>query len=134
MRVHQSSIMAQGWGTGNCFYLGVEADGTDTARGKHRFQCQNVGALAKSANLQLAFQFTISQVGKGLDLSGTAATSGIVTGVSTSVICELKINTHKTAATATTAAVSSELWYQAKVTVPVDPSNSLKYQSFLGME
>jgi len=59
---------------------------------------------------------------------------GIVTGVSTSVICELKINTHKTAATATTAAVSSELWYQAKVTVPVDPSDSLKYQSFLGME
>jgi len=81
MRVHQSSIMAQGWGTGNCFYLGVEADGTDTARGKHRFQCQNVGALAKSANLQLAFQFTISKVGKGMDLAGTAATNGIVTGV-----------------------------------------------------
>jgi len=134
MRVHQSSIMAQGWGTGNCFYLGVEADGTDTARGKHRFQCQNVGALAKSANLQLAFQFTISQVGKGMDLGGTTATHGVVTGVATSVICELKISTHKTAATATTAAVSSELWYQAKVTVPVDPSNSLKYQSFLGME
>jgi hypothetical protein len=50
MRVHQSSIMAQGWGTGNCFYLGVKA-GADADRGKHRFQCTNIGALAKSANL-----------------------------------------------------------------------------------
>jgi hypothetical protein len=120
MRIHQASMMATGWGTGNCFYLGVAA-GSDTARGKHRFQCTNVGALAKSANLQLAFQFTISNVGKGFNMNGNTATHGVVTGVSTTVGCELKINTY------TSATASSELWYQSKATVNVDPTNALKW-------
>lgn len=59
---------------------------------------------------------------------GTGSTKGIVTGISTTVGCELKINTWSTATT------STELWYQAKATVNVDPTNSLKYQSFLGLE
>lgn len=127
MRVHQASMMAQGWGTGNCFYLGVEG-GSDAARGKHRFQCTNVGALAKSANLQLAFQFTLSNVGKGFVMGGTAATDGLITLVSTTVGCELKINTW------TSATASSELWYQAKATVNVDPSGTGAYSSFFALE
>jgi hypothetical protein len=40
--------MAKGFGTGNCFYEGVK----DTAAvGAHRFQCHNVGALAKDSKL-----------------------------------------------------------------------------------
>jgi hypothetical protein len=33
LRVHQSSMMAKGWGTGNCFYLGAVA----ATPGAHRF-------------------------------------------------------------------------------------------------
>lgn len=34
IRIHQSSLMAKDWGTGNCFYLGVK-DGN--GKGEHRF-------------------------------------------------------------------------------------------------
>jgi hypothetical protein len=68
-------MIAKGWGVGNCFYLGVALAGP----GKHRFQCRNMGALAKSASLQLAFQFSLSNTGKALALGdqGTA-TNNIV--------------------------------------------------------
>jgi hypothetical protein len=45
--IHQSSMIAKGWGTGNCFYLGAVL----ATPGSHRFQCTNMGKLAKSANL-----------------------------------------------------------------------------------
>jgi len=51
--IHQSSMIAAGWGTGNCFYLGVNGD--YQTPGQHRFQCRDIGALAANANLQLAF-------------------------------------------------------------------------------
>jgi hypothetical protein len=53
-------MIAKGWGVGNCFYLGVALN----AAGKHRFQCRDMGKLDKAANLVLAFQFTLSNVGK----------------------------------------------------------------------
>jgi hypothetical protein len=56
LRIHQSSMIAKGWGTGNCFYLGTVV----AAPGDHRFQCRDLGKLAKSSNLQLAFQYSIS--------------------------------------------------------------------------
>lgn len=64
LRIHQSSIIAKGWGTGNCFYRGVKGD--FSSPGSHRFRCSNIGKLTKSSNLQLAFQYTISNVGKTL--------------------------------------------------------------------
>jgi hypothetical protein len=48
-------MMTQGVGTGHCFYNGV-AD-LVANRNKHRFYCRNMGALAKSNKLALAFQF-----------------------------------------------------------------------------
>lgn len=53
-------MIAKGWGVGNCFYLGVALN----AAGKHRFQCRDMGKLEKSANLVLAFQFSLSNTGK----------------------------------------------------------------------
>jgi hypothetical protein len=55
-----------------------------------------MGKLAKSANLQLAFQFSISNSGKGY-LNGNAneATKQIVTTTAKTLSCELKINTYK---------------------------------------
>jgi hypothetical protein len=85
-------MIAKGWGTGNCFYEGALL----AAPGVHTFQCRDIGALAKSANLQLAFQFSISNSGKGY-LNGAAneATKQIVTTTAKTLACELKINTYK---------------------------------------
>jgi len=46
MRIHQSSMMATGWGAGNCFYLGVTHGNT---AGAHKFRCNNMGKMAKSS-------------------------------------------------------------------------------------
>jgi len=94
LRVHQSSMIAKGWGTGNCFYLGVAI----ASPGEHRFHCRDVGALAKSASLQLAFQFTISNIGKSISL-GTAsdATKNTVQLKAKTLACELKIYTYTSA-------------------------------------
>jgi hypothetical protein len=128
LRIHQSSMIAKGWGTGNCFYLGCLL----TAPGQHRFQCRDMGKLAKSANLQLAFQFSISNSGKGY-LNGNAneATKQIVTTTAKTLACELKINTWKATKDSTTN------WYQATFTTNIDgntqTSKSGQWQSFIGV-
>lgn len=104
-------MIAKGFGTGNCFYLGVAI----ASPGQHRFHCRDVGALAKSASLQLAFQYTISSAGKTLALGViNDATKNVVQLKSLTLQCELKIYTF----TSTTS--SAVLWYQSKFTGNVD--------------
>lgn len=70
-----------------------------------------MGKLAKSSNLQLAFQYTLTNVGKSYtkgDLS--VATNNQVKLVAKTLTCELKISTWATATT------STNLWYQSKFT------------------
>jgi hypothetical protein len=111
LRVHQASMIAKGFGTGNCFYLGVALAGP----GEHRFLCRNVGALAKSASLQLAFQYTISSVGKTITLGAiNDATKNTVQLKALTLACELKIYTF------TSATSSAVLWYQSKFTGNID--------------
>jgi hypothetical protein len=111
LRVHQSSMIAKGWGTGNCFYLGVVL----ASPGEHRFHCRDVGALAKSASLQLAFQYTIASTGKTLSLGAiNNAAKNTVQLKALTLQCELKIYTF----TSTTS--SAVLWYQSKWTGNVD--------------
>jgi len=99
LRIHQSSMIAKGWGTGNCFYLGAVVANP----GYHRFQCRDLGKLAKSSNLQLAFQYSISNTGKAFAL-GTAvtATANIVAQVAKTLACELKVQTYKASKDSTT--------------------------------
>merc|ERR1711976_200633 len=126
LRIAQSSMIAKGWGVGNCFYLGVALANP----GKHRFQCRNMSALAKSASLQLAFQFSISNKGKALALGepGTAGT-GFVVNIAKKLTCELIINTWSTKAT------SANKWYQSKLEAAIDgdgqTSKSGQWSSFL---
>jgi len=111
IRVHQSSMIAKGFGAGNCFYLGVAV----ASPGEHRFLCRNVGALAKSASLQLAFQYTISSIGKTLSLGAASdATKNTVQLIALTLACELKIYTY------TSATSSAVLWYQSKFTGNID--------------
>lgn len=63
-------MITKGFGVGHCFYLGKS---TTANWWVHRFQCRNMGALAKPT-LQLAFQFTISNLGKTFQ-TGTTSTS-----------------------------------------------------------
>jgi hypothetical protein len=109
--IHQASVMAKGWGTGNCFYMGAIA----TAPGDHLFQCRDTGKLAKSSNLQLAFQFHINEAGKDYT-KGVHATpaNNIVALVALTLTCELKIGTWS-AATA-----SAKNWYQSMFTTQID--------------
>lgn len=110
--IHQASVMSSGWGVGNCFYLGSGGLGTV---GKHKFQCRDLGALKTSANLALAFQFHITNIGKGYvkgDLS--ADTNNIVTLTSLTLNCELTIGTYSASKT------SGTNWYQSKFTTQVD--------------
>jgi len=128
LRVFQSSVMAAGFGTGNCFYMGVKDSAND--QGKHRFQCRNTGKLAKSANLQLAFQYTLSSIGKVYVTANDAsvATNAIVQLIALTLICELKVSTY------TSATSSAVLWYQSKLTVNIDGNTQAnkngKWQSF----
>jgi hypothetical protein len=104
-------MIAKGWGTGNCFYLGVDV----AVPGSHRFSCRNMGKLAKSSNLQLAFQYTLSNIGKDMTIDVHAtATNNIVKLVALTLSCELKINTFSTTTT------STQLWYQSKFTTNID--------------
>jgi len=115
LRIHQSSMIAKGWGKGNCFYLGVAGD--YQTPGQHRFRCSNIGALTKGANLQLAFQYTISNAGKVFTAGDKdTATNNIVTLVAKTLSCELKINTYTDAKTSGNA----NNWYTSKFTTKVD--------------
>lgn len=123
----QSSMIAKGFGAGNCFYLGVAA----ANQGEHRFLCRNVGALAKSASLQLAFQYHISNIGKTLSLGAASdATKNTVQLIAKTLTCELKIYTY------TSATSSAVLWYQSKFTGNIDGNTQSnangKWQSFIG--
>ena len=110
--IHQSSIMAKGWGVGNCFYMGAGGLGTG---GQHLFQCRDIGKLAKSSSLQLAFQFHITNEGKGYAKGVHAtATNNIVTLVALTLSCELKIGTYSAAKT------SAKNWYTSMFTTNID--------------
>lgn len=122
LRIHQSSMIAKGWGTGNCFYLGVNGD--FQTPGQHRFQCRDIGALKSGASLQLAFQYSISNEGKAMILGPeNVATNNIVNIVAKTLQCELKINTYSAAKT------SGTNWYQATFTTKVD-GDSIATTSF----
>merc|ERR1712151_1496315 len=92
LKIYQSSMMTKGWGKGNCFYLGAAT----AQQNHHRFQCTNMGALAKSAKMSLAFQFAITNEGKKFT-TGTADTAGkgYVVQYAKALSCNLKINTYK---------------------------------------
>jgi len=111
LKIHQSSMIAKGWGTGNCFYLGA----LGTANGDHRFQCRDMGTLAKSSALQLSFQFALTNAGKTYT-QGTAAdaTKQIVITKANTLTCELKIFTY------TSAKSSAVNWYQSAWTTNID--------------
>jgi hypothetical protein len=111
LRIHQSSIIAKGWGKGNCFYLGVDK-GTP---GSHRFQCRDMGELAASSNLQLAFQYHLTNAGKTYKQGAhDAADTQIVNQIAKTLSCELKINTY------TSSTSSAVNWYTATFTTNVD--------------
>lgn len=115
-------MIAKGWGTGNCFYLGVKGD--FSAPGNHRFQCRDIGALTSGATLQLAFQYSITNEGKALLLDvETTATNNIVAIVAKTLECELKIGTYSAAKT------SGTNWYTSKFTTKVD-GDSIATTSF----
>jgi hypothetical protein len=74
-----------------------------------------MGKLAKSANLQLAFQYTLSNIGKNININVHAtSTNNIVSLVALTLSCELKINTFGS----TTS--SSVLWYHSKFLTNID--------------
>lgn len=64
-------MIAKGFGTGNCFYLGKHATSSWM---NHRFRCTNVDALAKPT-VQLAFQFHVTNEGKAFSLSSATTTN-----------------------------------------------------------
>ena len=130
LRIHQASMIAKGWGTGNCFYLGVAGD--FQTPGQHRFRCSNMGKLTKGSNLQLAFQYTISNQGKTFPKGlKSDATKNRVNAVALTLSCELKVNTYSTA----TTSADANNWYQSKFSTPVDgngqSSNFGHFSSFL---
>lgn len=74
-----------------------------------------MGKLAKSASLQLSFQFSISNSGKTYKGGAKAdATKSVVVATSKTLSCELKINTYATESTSTVN------WYQSAWTANVD--------------
>lgn len=104
-------MMTKGFGTGNCFYLGALA----SSPGNHKFQCRNMGKLAKSASLQLAFQFSITNSGKTFTWGNhDVADTNFVKSTAKTLSCELKINTYASESTSTVN------WYQATWTAAVD--------------
>lgn len=111
LRIHQSSIIAKGWGTGHCFYLGVDK----AAAGDHIFECRDMGKLAASSNLQLAFQYHLTNAGKTYKQGGKdAADTQIVVQIAKTLSCKLEINTY-------TGATSSAVnWYTSTFTTNVD--------------
>lgn len=129
LRIHQSSMIAAGFGAGNCFYRGVDV-GTP---GSHRFQCRNIGKLAAKAVLQLSFQFSLSNKGKSYTqgVAGTA-TNQIVITIAKTLSCELKINTF------TSATNSAVNWYQSTWTANIDgnaeTSKHGQWQSFIAVK
>jgi hypothetical protein len=113
LKIMQSSMITKGFGTANCFYMGAQAAADN---GEHLFRCLNTGKLAKSANLQLAFQFHITNAGKTFPLGDatTTPTNNRVNLKALTLSCELKINTWGSATTSTV------LWYQSKFTTQID--------------
>lgn len=130
LKIHQSSMIAKGWGTGHCFYLGVQDGATHV--GKHRFQCRNTGKLA-TGNLELAFQFTIGNVGKSYTKGATTdtTTKGVVVLTALTLGCELTVKTFSSVSS------SAVTWYTAKWTGNIDGNtqdnkNGL-WQSFIAV-
>jgi hypothetical protein len=131
LRIHQSSMIAKGWGTGNCFYMGVAGD--FQTPGQHKFQCRDIGALAKSANLQLAFQYSISNVGKTCTLGAEGTTTNnLVKTIAKKLECTLSIGTYSA------DKLSATNWYTAKFETKIDgdgqTSNFGAWSSFIGVK
>lgn len=89
MHVYQNSVMFNGFGAGNCWYMGRDAN--DKATNKHIFRCNNIGAVAANTELSLAFQFTVRNQGKSINASGKLAT------VAKTMDCDLTISTRQSA-------------------------------------
>lgn len=126
LRIFQSSMMAKGWGKGNCFYEGVAA----AAPANHIFRCTNLGALASGAALQLGFQFAISNHGKSYKWGDKAdAKLNVVVPLAKTLTCTLVISSYTSATTSTTE------WYKNawKATVDGDTTNNaVKFSTFIG--
>lgn len=127
--IHQASMIAKGWGVGNCFYMGAVTG----SAGNHLFQCRDMGKVAKSANLQLAFQFHIGAIGKSYtkDVHATA-TNNIVVMTALTLSCELKIGTWSASKTSATN------WYTSMFTTNIDGNTQTnangKWQSFIAVQ
>jgi hypothetical protein len=131
LRIHQSSLIAKGWGSGNCFYMGVNGD--FQTPGQHKFQCRDIGALAKSANLQLAFQYSISNIGKTCVLGDeNTAENNLVKTIAKKLECTLSIGTYSAAKT------SGTNWYTAKFETRIDGDGQTskfgQWSSFIGVK
>ena len=117
LTIYQQSVMATGFGAGNCWYYGRSMDATEN--NVHRFLCKNVGELASGSKLSLSFQFVISNIGKDM-------LNGYVSPLVDTMTCQLKANTF-------TISTSSEtLWYEKIVTVNVDGGSQSKYRGYDG--
>jgi hypothetical protein len=127
LRIFQSSMMAEKWGLGNCFYLGVAKDANPYF--KHRFQCRDIGALAKDAVVKLAFQYSLSNTQKAYTAGAWSGTNNYVVQKATTLDCEVKINTY------TSATSSAVNWYQSKGSWKIDghsqASRNGRFQTFL---
>lgn len=87
LHVFQNSVMFNGFGAGNCWYMGREA--ATTATNKHMFRCNNMGAVAANTEMSLAFQFTVRNQGKDM------ANTGLVVNVVSSLSCVLTLRTRQ---------------------------------------
>lgn len=124
-------MIAKGWGSGNCFYMGVNGD--FQTPGQHKFQCRDIGALAKSANLQLAFQYSISNIGKTCVLGDeNTAENNLVKTIAKKLECTLSIGTYSAAKT------SGTNWYTAKFETKIDGDGQTskfgQWTSFIGVK
>jgi enamine deaminase RidA (YjgF/YER057c/UK114 family) len=126
MMIFSSSVVSNNMGTANCFYNGVL--NSNAAVGQHRFSCVNIGAIATGTKLGLAFQFSLNNAAKSIDISDVALNS-VQTAVTT-LTCTLKVNTWTTDSSSTVEWVSQA--YTTKVDGSGQTSKFGEYSSFIG--
>jgi hypothetical protein len=94
LTVYQSSVMASGFGSGNCWYNGAPT-ATPFA---HVFSCTKVGKIAAGSDNAFSFQFSISNAGKVFDFDATGSASGLVVPKVKKMTCTLDVKTWSSAA------------------------------------
>ncbi len=93
LKVYQSSVMASGFGSGNCWY-----NGAPTATPYvHTFSCTDVGKITANKDNAFAFQFSISNAGKAFDFDATGSASGLVVPKLKKMTCTMAVNTWSSA-------------------------------------